>query len=75
MGAPKAPPPPTPEPVVPVPQPDDPKSLTTERNAAAAAKRREGSTAHLLSTRASGTLGVGDEDNDLYRRRSLTGVA
>jgi hypothetical protein len=76
MGGTKAPAPPAPQPVTPVPQPDDPKSLETERNAARAAERREGATAHLLSNPmgGAGTLGTGDEESN-FKRRSTAMVS
>lgn len=49
LGGGSAPQPPAPQPVTPVPQPDDPKSIETQRKAALAAKDREGYSAHLLS--------------------------
>jgi hypothetical protein len=45
----KAPTPPAAQPQTPVPQADDPKLVDTQRRAAAAAKDREGYSAHLLS--------------------------
>ena len=36
-------------PPTPVPQPDDPKSLESQQNAALIARRRDGASAHLLS--------------------------
>lgn len=49
LGGGSAPTPPPAQPVVPVPQEDDPKSIETARRTAAAAKTREGYSAHLLS--------------------------
>jgi hypothetical protein len=49
FGGGSAPQPPPAQPVTPVPQPDDAKGIETQRRTAAAAKKREGYSAHLLS--------------------------
>lgn len=45
----KTPQPPAAQPVTPVPQKDDPSSYDAQRKAAAAAKERDGISAHLLT--------------------------
>ena len=45
----KAPAPPAAQPITPVPQKDDPSSYDAQRKAAAAAKDRDGMSAHLLT--------------------------